>query len=1120
MTHGGNVNFSGEQVFESSRQWFGGTHIHEGDHAFPFTAVPSYNPEVESILSAHSDVLDRDDDLTAILDALSNRSSMWVTGAPWSGKTSVTCELYRQLTAHTSYTAIAFFCIDRYTNRSRDYCKALSAQLAELLDRPRLVHSDTSVAIDQLAIMLDELVERESATGRHVVLILDGVDEQSQQEPFVPLLVNRRDISIVIATRDRATAEDKLPRHHVLLSSPERSILPNEYSRASRRTIEQHLLAALKDSSSRSLTGVLSAVPQPLALDELSLLSQISLSDAVAALEVLGLAVREFRRDRRPPAYAFAHAEVGRRARDLFDPSQAGAIWNLIFSMGMEAAGQQWPRQTPTVILALFPDSILKRYEYDRDSALSAALGFGTSYRRLALARLGTGAEHAAALRSLIGSELSKTDVDEIVVLRLVILWSLGELSALFLPPAAIAAILLADVEHLLPRTLTIRPDMVRDLAIILAGWANPADYMAVLETFETSTAQLQFLRSMALRTRRPEIAAEAFARLENDFPTEAHSDWYELAELIAIIANGDPKTAEELADRIDDPRVLTLVRVTYALANNAEQAALELLDSLDSSTDDEAREILRLLRLVPDADAAEAILQGVSDERLRIAALTVLVGCGRSDLMNELVELIEHQQGAGLRQEFYRQSAVEAKSEELMRRCITECCIVPGFNWRHQLLKHAGFSAAQFLPQGSLFKLASSIPSRSDASAFASGAIVQVATSETISEDLQRLLLAYDSAAFELRSRSDAGEDWDGAFLTLAELAEDRTIQLVQLWYASFAPLTLELLLDLSADPVDSISAAQACAVAAQNGDGLELLDRAFQLAKENPNWIVFRDLFRMSGAALAKTGVPDAARNVFFQLDEKAQMAFLHGMASAVADFGSPDQIVDFVVELGLEDLDDYFFFRAGRRHIDDDGFVGDMLDLISSPVLKASLEFLWRAEEATHELLELATPTTVERLYAGITAALRGHSVPDYVLRGQLRAAVAATRSHDWAGVVRLAADADDESRSEFTWLLESLVEVLSDDSRQALLSEIESTLRSEVLHQSLLQRVIEAGFIFAPRKALYISTHVQFGSRRLETLFKAVARPKLDDTGIDWSSSFRSAILETIFESTAS
>ncbi|MET9494223.1 ATP-binding protein [Streptomyces sp. NPDC006552] len=318
------------------------------------------------------DVRGRDGELTDLeAFARSHDSYRWLVGPPGSGKTA----LAERLVAHppADIDVVPFFVAGAAGGQTRRFRREVHDRLAELLGEPAPPLSRPSTLDGLWA----RACARAEASGRHLLLLVDGLDGDHESPPIAALLPADTGSHghVLVLSRALPRIPETVPRSHPL----------RDERRCPRvRLSASPLATVLADPAARAVLGAL-AVGGPLTADDLEAVlaaggGDLGGHEVRAVLRALPSGLLASRGDpdsaqerfdladdtlRRQTVAAIGHAETERHRGAL-------RAWAGQF------ARRAWPDETPAYLLDHYPAVLVA-------SADTAALAALPSPERIAL---------------------------------------------------------------------------------------------------------------------------------------------------------------------------------------------------------------------------------------------------------------------------------------------------------------------------------------------------------------------------------------------------------------------------------------------------------------------------------------------------------------------------------------------------------------------------------------------------------------------------------------------------------------------------------------------------------------------------------------------------------------
>jgi hypothetical protein len=180
--------------------------------SWPGPPAPDYWATVEEIAQRAPVVLDREDELAELAAfATGTEGYLWLVGSPWAGKSTLAAHFARACPPEVD--CVAYFLVRRLADAdSSRFTAAVTTQLAWLLGLSLPALLDDPVLLRSL---WAQAVKRAEQTGRHLLLVVDGLDEDLSRESGRP--------SVAALLPSQASG-----RAHVLVTSRPHPGLPDD----------------------------------------------------------------------------------------------------------------------------------------------------------------------------------------------------------------------------------------------------------------------------------------------------------------------------------------------------------------------------------------------------------------------------------------------------------------------------------------------------------------------------------------------------------------------------------------------------------------------------------------------------------------------------------------------------------------------------------------------------------------------------------------------------------------------------------------------------------------------------------------------------------------------------
>lgn len=328
-----------------------------------------YWSTVRKLRARCPDPADRDAELRTLQEfATGSTPYLWLVGEPWAGKTTLAAAFAGD--PAPDVITIAFFVSRSAGSRLADYRAALADQLAPLVDEaPAFGAVPTAFDLDDL---WQRAVERVTSAGRHLMLIVDGLDEDdhllhressiaAQLPEYMP-----PGSHVLVTSRHFPEVSADVPDGHPLRACERRTLAANEASRASRNAAERDLQQHLRNRTSRDVLGLLAASGGGLAIEDLARLSTLDLYDVRELVEQTIARLVEHREDDCRGRYSFAHDLIRETTSERLGTEAMAGFWVRVLEWAETYQIRGWPADTPLYLLDRFPQMLADSDDLDR----------------------------------------------------------------------------------------------------------------------------------------------------------------------------------------------------------------------------------------------------------------------------------------------------------------------------------------------------------------------------------------------------------------------------------------------------------------------------------------------------------------------------------------------------------------------------------------------------------------------------------------------------------------------------------------------------------------------------------------------------------------------------------
>lgn len=357
---------------------------------------------------------ERDAELAELLEFCRGHgaSYMWWQAEPWSGKTALMATLALRPQPH--FDVLSFFATARYTASSDSdaFTGALIDQLSSLLGRAPYQDSRPSARRGLLRRLLTSAAERAVRLGRPLVLVVDGLDEDTGATaasgiPSVASLLPLHPptgLQVIVASRPIAQLPDDVAEDHPLRHCPVRALKPSPYARDLRRRATLELRQLLSKPTQAAVLAMITASGGGLTVQDLEELTNVPRYQLNELLRgVFGRSVtsrsHHWSVDQQPyRVLLFAHETLRVMAESELAGSMIQQARHRLHAWAEEYRQAGWPAITPVYLLRDYFSMLRASGDWER--LLACALDSERHERMLQM----TGGD-AAALSEIWGAQ-------------------------------------------------------------------------------------------------------------------------------------------------------------------------------------------------------------------------------------------------------------------------------------------------------------------------------------------------------------------------------------------------------------------------------------------------------------------------------------------------------------------------------------------------------------------------------------------------------------------------------------------------------------------------------------------------------------------------------------------
>lgn len=349
-----------------------GSPLHTALGAAELPVVPA--PMGETTATAYRELLaeiapsflrDREDELDELaIFCAGAEPYRWCQAGPWAGKSALLS--WFALNPPVGVDVVSFFITSRFPGQSDSeaYISALIEQLAALVgENPRDALTATARHGHVLR-LLKAAAARSEETGRRLLLVVDGLDEDTGQPTIASLLPRRppANVRILLASRPHPPLPSDVPFGHPLRTLRPKRLVVSGYAQGLEVRAKNELAALLAGPESQQhVVGLLAASGGGLTASDLQALTGRPPFEVEPLLHnVLGRTIsgRTYTRwyaDRpAEPAYLFGHETLRVTAEQQFGASIA-TYRNQIHNWAETYRAGSWGPDTPVYLMRGYP---------------------------------------------------------------------------------------------------------------------------------------------------------------------------------------------------------------------------------------------------------------------------------------------------------------------------------------------------------------------------------------------------------------------------------------------------------------------------------------------------------------------------------------------------------------------------------------------------------------------------------------------------------------------------------------------------------------------------------------------------------------------------------------------
>ncbi|MEU4190432.1 hypothetical protein AB0E69_00885 [Kribbella sp. NPDC026611] len=307
-------------------------------------------------------LLDREAELAQLAEFCASSESYWRWVADaWSGKTALLA--WFVLHPPADCDVVSFFITTRFNpHNNRDaFIEAVTEQLDALLGSRPAYDDRAPIRTRHLQARLAEAAEHSRAAGRHLILVVDGLDEDrgtvvdAETYTIASLLPAEPvpGLKIIVAGRPHPPLPAEIGPSHPLRHAVHQ--LPaSRHAQANEATAQRELRRLLDDPLGRRVLGLLVAAGGGLTATDLATLTQHPRDQVSRLIESLAgrtFITRPARWHADQHTLGLAHEELRQETLRTLDPSELANHRASLQTWSDEIAADGWPATTPEYLL-------------------------------------------------------------------------------------------------------------------------------------------------------------------------------------------------------------------------------------------------------------------------------------------------------------------------------------------------------------------------------------------------------------------------------------------------------------------------------------------------------------------------------------------------------------------------------------------------------------------------------------------------------------------------------------------------------------------------------------------------------------------------------------------------
>jgi hypothetical protein len=321
--------------------------------------------------TAPSMLLDRAGEIDELVRFCAGDSPyLWLQAGPWAGKSALLSSFVLHYLPR-GVDVVSFFVISRFAGQSDSdaFTESMIEQLAALVDEPAAPLLQSRARRGHMATLLREAAQRSVEAGRRLLMVVDGLDEDTGRSSIARLLPADPPpgVRVLVASRPHPGLPDDVPPGHPLRTLTPSPLTGSPHARDIARRAKDELRAALTGSDhERRVLGLITASGWGLTRDDIEEVTGWAPYELDQVLE--GGLARSLTYRASSTLYVFSHETLREMAYQQLGSTLNGYRGQL---HDWAARYQGWPANTPVYLMRGYPRMLATTGDLPRLLALA-----------------------------------------------------------------------------------------------------------------------------------------------------------------------------------------------------------------------------------------------------------------------------------------------------------------------------------------------------------------------------------------------------------------------------------------------------------------------------------------------------------------------------------------------------------------------------------------------------------------------------------------------------------------------------------------------------------------------------------------------------------------------------